>query len=272
MLSSMKNERHKSGDCSSFSYLPDEMKENPSFNSNTLNESSDPSLSGFKSLLRFKGLKSLHNEVPPSIDDADKDCLFKWKFMLGEKIDSFVFLSPNSLCDTKENVQDEEEDDLVLAVQKLCIEVDCTMNALFRRKILLATIDTFPLLEKVSITDSGKRGRVSHRGENFIELRNRLSSTPETLKKEMKLYCRCYVPLLDLPVSGYVMKGVTLTLLERNNLGNDKNDSFIKSDDHDYNCMNNYDDGNVFEDNEDAAYNEAVMEIFKKHTGRMKRL
>ncbi|GJU90896.1 F-box domain containing protein [Tanacetum coccineum] len=314
MLSSMKNERDESGDCSLFSHLPDELVllilrklidfktlcfcklvckrfnqivlhvdtifltvpliENPSFNSNTLNESSDPFLSGFKSLLRFQGLKSLHIEVPPSLSDAYNKYFFKWKFMLGEKIDSFVFLSPNSVCDTKENVQDEE-DDLVLAAQKRCIALHCLMNALFRRKILLATIDTFPLLEKVSITDSGKRGRVSHRGENIVELRNWLSSPPESLKKEIECHCqlsRCYVPFLELPVSGYVMKGVTLILLERYNLGNDKNDSFMKSDDHDDNCMNNYDDDYVFEDNEEAAYREAVMEIFKKHRVRMERL
>lgn len=312
MLSCMKIERDESGDSSSFSHLPDDMVllilrkvidlktlclcklvckrfnqivlhvdtiflnvpliENPSFDSKTLDESSDSFLSGFKSLLRFKGLKSLHIELPPSVNDADNGYLFKWKFILGEKIDSFVFLSPNSVCDTKENVQDEE-DDLVLAIQKRCIAIRCVVNALFRRKILLATIDTFPLLEKISITDSGKRGRVSHSGEKVVELRNGLSSHPETLKKER--HCRlsrCYVPLLELPVSGYVMKGVTLILLERTNPGNDKNESFMKSDDRDDNLMNIYDDDNVYEDNEEAAYSEAVMEIFKKHRGRIEAL
>ncbi|PWA66097.1 F-box domain, Leucine-rich repeat domain, L domain-like protein [Artemisia annua] len=171
-----------------------------------------------------------------------------------------------------ENVQDEEEDDLVLATQKRIIAIRCVVNALFRRKILLATIDTFPLLEKISITDSGKRGRVSHTGEKVVELRNGLSSHPETLNKVHSRLSRCYVPLLELPVSGYVMKGVTLILLERTNLGNDKNDSSMKSDDHYDNFMSNYDDDSVFEDNEEAAYSEAVMEIFKKHRGRIKRL
>ena len=315
MLSLMKVERDESGDGSSFSHLPDEMVllilrkvidlktlclcklvckrfnqivlrvdtiflnvpliGNPSSDSNTLDESSDSFLSGFKSLLSFKGLKSLHIELPPSVNDADNGFFFKWKFILGEKIDSFVFLSPNSVCDTKENVQDEEEDDLVLAAQKRCIAIHCVVNALFRRKILLATIDTFPLLEKISITDSGKRGRVSHSGEKVVDWRNWLSSHPETLNKEMKRHSRlsrCYVPLLELPVSGYVMKGVTLILLERTNLGNDQNDSFMKSDDHDDNFMSNYDDDSVFEDNEEAAYSEAVMEIFKKHRGRIERL
>nr|GEW15668.1 F-box domain, leucine-rich repeat domain, L domain-like protein [Tanacetum cinerariifolium] len=70
----------------------------------------------------------------------------------------------------------------------------------------------------------------------------------------------CYVPLLKLPVSGYVMKGVTLILVERNDLIDDDIDSFMKI------------DLNDFEDKEEAAYCEAVIEIVKKHRSRIVRL
>ena len=68
---------------------------------------------------------------------------------------------------------------------------------------------------------------------------------------------RCYVPLLELPVSGYVMKGVSLILMLRDDLPDDI-DSFMKSDD--------------VEDNEEAAYTEAIMQILKKHRGEIERL
>lgn len=74
---------------------------------------------------------------------------------------------------------------------------------------------------------------------------------------------KCYIPLLELPVSRCMMKDVTLYLFECNDLPNGYN-SFMKSD--------LVDDD--FEDKaeEEAAYNEAVIEIFKKHRGRIQRL
>ena len=67
-------------------------------------------LSLIQSLSIFGGLKSLCIHIPyPCVDCP----LFKWKIKFGGKLDSFIFLSPNSIYSNKEsyinaNGQDQE--------------------------------------------------------------------------------------------------------------------------------------------------------------------
>lgn len=142
----------------------------------------------------------------------------------------------------------------------------CLKDAVKRFKMLVHHVVSLPLLEKAAITDSGKRGKVSLSGGKVAEVRNWLSSpSGETIEQKMKFLrtgCRaseCYVPLLELPVSGYEMKGVYLFLAESNDLANDNYDSFMKNND-------------AFEDKEEAAYYEAMIEILNKHSGRIDRI
>lgn len=66
---------------------------------------------------------------------------------------------------------------------------------------------------------------------------------------------QCLVPLLVLPVSGYVMKNVSLCLFERTHIPNEGDYSFVTS---------HLDDDDKLE----AAYSEAMMEILKYHKGQ----
>ncbi|GJX32499.1 hypothetical protein Tco_0242354 [Tanacetum coccineum] len=131
---------------------------------------------------------------------------------------------------------------------------------------MFAGIIRLPLLEKVSIVDSDNRGKLSFSGGKIADLRNLRCSLPDTVEKRLNYLdfpskvSGCYVPLLELPVSGYVMKGVTLVIFLRDDLPDDI-DSFMKNDDND-----------DVEDKEEAAYTEAMMQILKKHRGRMQRL
>lgn len=107
----------------------------------------------------------------------------------------------------------------------------------------------FPLLIQ------GEEGSFLLVGKNSM----RLHSTLETVMKRAELPARvnqCYIPVLKLPVSGYVMKGVFVVVMEMKDL-QDGND-FL---------MNSEDDGS--EDKEEAAYTEAVKEILEKHRGMM---
>nr|GEV55268.1 hypothetical protein [Tanacetum cinerariifolium] len=106
-----------------------------------------------------------------------------------------------------------------------------------------------------------QKGRVSLNGEKVAEMRN-LSEAGELTKHVEGLPRRiseCYVPLLKLLVSGYVMQRVTLILFGRNDLLDDDIDSFMKI------------DLNAFEDKEKVSYSEAVIEIVKKHMSRIVR-
>ncbi|PWA34864.1 F-box domain, Leucine-rich repeat domain, L domain-like protein [Artemisia annua] len=117
--------------------------------------------------------------------------------------------------------------------------------------LFLSPNSCFPLLENVTITDTSKRGTVSLCGGKIVDLGKCLRLEQYSCNK----LHRCYVPLLKLPVSGYMMKGVTLALFEMNDLVDD--DSFTNI------------NLNDFEDKEEAAYNEAMMEIFKKNRQRI---
>ncbi|GJT21133.1 F-box domain containing protein [Tanacetum coccineum] len=223
-------------------------------------------LSVIRSLSVFGGLKSICIQIPyPRVDSP----LYKWKIKFGGKLDSFIFLSPNSIYSNKElyiNANDqeqEEEEDMELREMKHCDAVECLKTSMMRHFILLSCIKSVPSLEKVSIMDCDNRWKVSASGVKVTEMRNDLTTPFESLYMRLELGCRmsrCYVPLLELPISGYVMKGATLFLMERDDLPEDEYDSFWKSVDAD------------FEEKEEAAYCEAVMEIFKNHMGRIERL
>ncbi|PWA49480.1 F-box domain, Leucine-rich repeat domain, L domain-like protein [Artemisia annua] len=162
-------------------------------------------------LENFGRVKSLRIQVPSSFDN--NNLLFKWKIKFGIRVDSFIFLSPNSVFPNKELY--------------------------------------------VNANDPGQKVRVSLNGEKVAEMRNlseaELRKLHDDIPDRMSV---CYVPLLKLPVSGYVMKGVTLILLGKNDLLDDI-DSFMKL------------DVNDFEDKEEVAYSEAMIEIVKKHRSRI---
>ena len=141
------------------------------------------------------------------------------------------------------------------------IAFQCLEDVLMKFVLLRDPVTNLPLLQDVSVTDQGQKVRVSLNGEKVAEMRN-LSEAGE-LKKLLDIprrLSKCYVPLLKLPVSGYVMKGVTLLLFGRNDLLDDDIDSFMKF------------DVNDFEDKEEFAYSEAMIEIVKKHRSRIVRV
>ncbi|CAH1412588.1 unnamed protein product [Lactuca virosa] len=95
-----------------------------------------PSAIGF--WIKFKGIKSLCIEFPLSDHRAiDNRCLFKWKVKLGNKIESFIFLSPSSIYDKDGfclNGNGDEEDDVVLIgdlhMKKLAISLGCLKDVM----------------------------------------------------------------------------------------------------------------------------------------------
>lgn len=213
--------------------------------------------------MTFQCVKSLHIQLPSFFDNQ---VLFKWKVNFRIGPDSVIFLSPDSVCNNKESSVNENiqaEQDLELIKKKANIMVECLKDAMMRLT-LLVHVTRLPLLENVVITDLGKRGKVSLAGGKVDDWNDWISScSVEIIEKSLNSYfiSQCYVPLLKLPVSGYLMKGVKLYIMQWNDPMDDINDSCMKSDNDD-----------SFEDKEEAAYSEALMEIFKKHSDRIERL
>ncbi|PWA39459.1 F-box domain, Leucine-rich repeat domain, L domain-like protein [Artemisia annua] len=131
-------------------------------------------LSAIKSLERFKKLKSLCMVLPASFNSVDSGLLFKWKLRFHDRVDSFMFLSLDSVCDT---------------------------NGIYghgnvkRYGMLLGCTYEFPLLENVSIADNGKRGRITLNNEKVDDLRKRIHSSAETIEHKLKsiMEMRCNV-------------------------------------------------------------------------------
>ncbi|KAI3804422.1 hypothetical protein L1987_25954 [Smallanthus sonchifolius] len=223
-------------------------------------------------LCTFRGVKSLSLELPSSSHRGiDNNCLFKWKVTFGNRIESFIFISPNSIYDTNAlyaNRINEEEEDMEPSIDsfkhKVHIAFQCLMDAIVRHRMLLYYIKDLPVLEKVSITDSGRRGTLSLSGGRLAEVRGWIDSAPNNLKPHPNRIevpvnvSQCYVPVLNMPVSGYVMKGITLVVMQMNSI-QDGNDCFMNGE-------------GGFEDKVEAAYGEAVMEILENHKDKMKRL
>ncbi|CAH1412589.1 unnamed protein product [Lactuca virosa] len=197
-------------------------------------------------LNKFKGVKSLYIELPSVGHRAiDNRCLFKWK-------DGF-YLNGNG---------DEEEDveltsDLIK--KKFAISIWCMEDVMAWYIMFLHLLDNLPMLEGVSITDSGRRGRFSLNGEKLSEVKQWWLHPPLEPRKELvgipNMVSKCYIPVLNLPVSGYMMKGIFCALMESKNL------------DGEIDGLLNSEDG--FDDKEEAAYTEAMKEILEKHRGLM---
>ncbi|XP_023763328.1 F-box protein AUF2 [Lactuca sativa] len=176
-------------------------------------------------LRKFKGVKLLCIELPPSHRIAIGNRFFvKWKVKFGSRVESFIFLSPNSVCDKDGfylygNGDDEEDIELTIdsIKQKRHISFQCLREANLWHMMLLDCANGFPKLEDVSIIGSGRRERLSLSGEKLIEVKEWLHSASkselETELARVDVLARvseCYIPVLKLPVSGYVMKGVLL--------------------------------------------------------------
>nr|GEU88178.1 hypothetical protein [Tanacetum cinerariifolium] len=215
--------------------------------------------SAMLSLKKFTRVKSICIQLSSSYNNP---LLFKWTIKFGNKLDSLLFLSPNSIYHNrvlydKQNSHGEEDKDV--KVKSIFLSL---MDANISHSMLLCCIEHIPLLENISITDSSKRRMISYSGKKITGIRNSLNPPYETIEhmllipiNVLRRVGHCYVPLLKLPISGFIMKGVTLSLWEREDLP-DVN-SLLKT--------GVLDDD--FEDEEEGAYYEAMKEMLKELRG-----
>nr|XP_043631016.1 uncharacterized protein LOC122602391 [Erigeron canadensis]XP_043631017.1 uncharacterized protein LOC122602391 [Erigeron canadensis] len=209
-------------------------------------------------LTNFKTVKSLQIELPYSSHKGIENLLFKWNVVFSNRIQSFMFLSPNFVSNNHElgnNDNNEISNDMFK--KKVHIAFQCLKDVIVRHRMMLYFIKDFPLLENVCITDSGKRGKLCLSGRKVSDVREWVNSDvkPHLSRIEVPVsVSQCFLPTLELPVSGYVMKGVTFVVMHMS--GNGKNDGFVNG------------DVDGFEE-EEAAYREAVMEILENHKEKM---
>ncbi|KAL6998839.1 hypothetical protein U1Q18_040953 [Sarracenia purpurea var. burkii] len=87
---------------------------------------------------------------------------------------------------------------------------------------LLVVVSDHPMLRSVVVSDGSKQGRLSMRTEQVEHLRSNLtsaaqlesSSSPDRTPVPALKMTLWHVPVLELPVSGCVMKGATLLVIK----------------------------------------------------------
>lgn len=113
---------------------------------------------------------------------------------------------------------------------------------------MLANVKDFPFLEKVHVKYSSNGRTDTVRGGELTKMKNLLHLGSHLEIDNYYVSFICYTHILDLPVSGYVMKDVTLFVFDRCTLGPVK----LNIEDVD------------FDDEDEPAYiKEAVMKIYK---------
>ncbi|XWS71214.1 hypothetical protein CRYUN_Cryun03dG0119500 [Craigia yunnanensis] len=207
-------------------------------------------------LKNFKEMKSLHLELPSHGDELGSSSgasFLKWKAEFGSNLKSFIILgatsfhrsnkfSSSGFClQQKERECMEEtltDDELKLRViwTISCLIAASTRHYLFKQ--ILAD-HPIPMLQRVLISDANKQGRFYMVKEEIVEMRNSMNSEQETLESSslertpvpemnMKLW---YLPMLELPESGYVMRGATLVIIRPVDgmIGKRNSDSIVRS-------------------------------------------
>ncbi|XP_022730557.1 F-box protein At1g30200-like [Durio zibethinus] len=190
-------------------------------------------------LKNFKETKSLHLELPSHGDELGSGSggasFLKWKAEFGSNLKTCIILgatscqtsnkfSSSSFCLRQKQEECMEEtltdDELKLRViwTISCLIAASTRHYLFKQ--ILAD-HPIPKLQRVLISDAKKQGKFYVGKDELGELRNSVNSEQETLESSsmertpfpelsMKLW---YLPMLELPESGYVMRGATLVLI-----------------------------------------------------------
>ncbi|KAG5517445.1 hypothetical protein RHGRI_038001 [Rhododendron griersonianum] len=229
-------------------------------------------VSGVIFLARLTHVQALNIELPSNFV-GDNDSVFKWGAKFTPNLDSVTFLYASSLSkmmeserQQQESESEEEEEEMELGItnrernRRVVIAIECIKDAVLWLGILCFVSDCplshFPMLQSVTITDSKKKGaKLCLSGEKLAECRNTFSMTRMHSLLSMGWSWTLenmrvgYVPVLHLPMSEYVMKGVTIV-----------NYKMFADDDYDaYKAM-----VDAFAEEQDV-FSEAVVQIQEKH-------
>ncbi|KAI8526089.1 hypothetical protein RHMOL_Rhmol13G0282000 [Rhododendron molle] len=184
----------------------------------TLSPSSRFNLSGLLFFAKLTQIRSLNIEIPSDFMD-ENDSFFKWGTNF-PKLDSITVLYASSISKMMESEQEDETDNGITQeeiIRRVLFAVDRLKDALLWVGILSYVVQFNPMLESVTICDSMNKGvKLCLGGEKLVECWNGFSVIKYVsllergrswTQENMKVG---YVPVLELPLSGCVMKGLTI--------------------------------------------------------------
>ncbi|XP_057954927.1 F-box protein At5g46170-like [Malania oleifera] len=185
-------------------------------------------------LKQFSEVKSLHLELPSHGREfgSGGKSLLKWSAEFGSALESCAILGATSFQKSKPNggKSSEEQRDQRERVEPSCTGdelklrvvwmISCLIAASARHYMVNRMILDHPMLESVVITDSKGQGRM-RMGEEQMKKARSSENSPATAEStfgrtrvpnlRMNLW---FAPRLELPRTGWVMKGATLVTIK----------------------------------------------------------
>ncbi|KAL2456244.1 Uncharacterized protein Adt_46884 [Abeliophyllum distichum] len=181
-----------------------------------------------KFLQKFRKLESIYLEFacPRNISNSP---FLKWKAKCGSsriELESLVSLLPAAVHKKIESQLDEEQENQEMSRGFIRSQLNNWVKLSFMRcaewvHILCILIKCHHSLKSVTITNSEKQGKLVLKDEQLITWRNGLLNQDPSLLNGHRLGCEfpnfvkiAMLRVLNLPLSGYLMKGVFLVIIK----------------------------------------------------------
>ncbi|KVI08022.1 F-box protein At1g22220-like [Cynara cardunculus var. scolymus] len=190
-------------------------------------------------LNNFKEIRSLAVKLPGLDGDVSSEngsgALLKWKAEFGKELESCVILGATGFRKSEQKVKNQEKESgkdgeispfpasmpANLTNKQLKKRVVWTISCLIassaRHHMLKQIIALNRMIRDVKISDGSKQGTIEMTERQVVELRKEMNSTavvePERTEVPAVTIKMWYVPVLELPESGCVMKGATLAVI-----------------------------------------------------------
>lgn len=192
----------------------------------------------------------------------DDDCFIKWKAEFGSGLKSCIILGATSFYEKNpawerfDRVQEEghflTDDQLKL---RIVWTISCLISSSARHHFLKQIVSEHSQLQRVVVSDCKNQGELCMDEEHIIEMRKSLddSSLKERSAFPDLSIKMLYLPVLELPASGYTMRGATLVVIRP-----------VDDDDDDVDTGGDFLGGWFNGDGEEKkAFGEAVRELMK---------
>lgn len=187
-----------------------------------------------KVLRNFREVKSMHVELQlplcgGGIGSDDGDCFIKWRAEFGRELKSCIILGAtcfhrrNPIWESSdEGGGEEEEEEQFLTDDQLKLRIiwtiSCLISASARHHFVKQNVSDYPRLQNVVISDCNNQGKLWMGEEQLAEVRSSLEILqPKPLLERTQVpdlnIKMSYLPVLELPASGYTMKGATLVVI-----------------------------------------------------------
>lgn len=152
----------------------------------------------------------------------DDDCFIKWKAEFGSELKSCIILGATSFYEKNlawERIDRVQEEGHFLTDDQLKLRIvwtiSCLISSSARHHFLKQIVSEHSQLQRVVVSDCKNQGELCMDEEHIIEMRKSVDDS--SLKQRSPFpdlsIKMLYLPVLELPASGYTMRGATLVVI-----------------------------------------------------------